>query len=97
MLFMVMSTPRPERPTDMRGRQTAYWDWLEPLKQSGVCKSVWVKTGRGAMVVFDVPDHEALHRYINQWADCVPAEFQIWPLVDAAHQEMIARKGAQKA
>lgn len=93
MLFMVMSTPRPERPTEMRGRQTAFWDWLEPLKQSGQCKAVYVKTGRGAMVVFDVESHETLHRLMTQWADNVPAEFMVWPLVDANHQEEIARRG----
>lgn len=93
MLFMVMSTPRPERPSEMRGRQTAFWDWLEPLKQSGECKTVYVKAGRGAMVVFDVASHEVLHRYMTQWADHVPAEYMVWPLVDAAHQEAIARNG----
>ena len=93
MLFMVMSTPRPERPSEMRGRQTEYWDWLEPLKASGACKAVYVKTGRGAMVVFDVPDNETLHRYITEWAERVPAEFTVWPLVEASHQEAIARRG----
>ena len=93
MQFMVMSTPRPERPSEMRGRQTTFWDWLEPLKQSGACKACYVKTGRGAMVVFDVPDNETLHRYITEWSDCVPAEFMVWPLVEASHQEKIARRG----
>ena len=93
MLFMVMSTPRPEKPSEMRGKQTLFWDWLEPLKQKGECKAVYVKTGRGAMVVFDVDSHETLHRYMTQWAENVPAEFMVWPLVDASHQEAIARKG----
>lgn len=96
MQFMVMSTPRPERPSEMRGRQAAYWDWLEPLKQNGTVKAVYVKTGRGLLAVFDVPDHKSLHRYITEWAEQVPAEFMIWPLVDAVHQEQIARKGATK-
>ena len=96
MLFMVMSTPRAERPSDMRTRQTSYWDWLEALKQKGIARHVWVKTGRGAFVVFDAPDHETLHRLINEWSDCVPADFQVWPLIDAAHQEAIARAGAKK-
>ena len=93
MQFMVMSTPRPERPSEMRGRQATFWDWLEPLKQSGACKACYVKTGRGAIVVFDVDNHETLHRYMTEWADRVPAEFTVWPLIDASHQEAIARKG----
>ncbi len=65
MQFMVMSTPRPERPSEVRGGQSRFWDWLEPLKQSGAVKACYVKTGRGAIVVFDVPDHETLHRYMR--------------------------------
>ena len=53
------------------------------------------KTGRGAIVVFEVDSHETLHRLITEWANCVPAEFTVYPLLaDAAHQEKIARKGA---
>lgn len=94
MLFMVMSTPRPERPSTMRGGQTRFWDWLQPLKDEGACRAVYVKTGRGLMAVFDVPDHETLHRYMTEWAEQVPAEFTVWPLIDPAHQEAIARRGA---
>ena len=97
MLFMVMSTPRPERPSEMRGRQTSFWDWLEPLKRNGTVKAVYVKTGRGAVVVFDVDSHETLHRCMTEWTDCVPVEMQVWPPIDPAHQEAIARKGAGPA
>lgn len=93
MQFMVMSTPRPERPSAMRESQTKFWDWLEPLKQAGTVTACYVKTGRGCMVVFEVPDHETLHRYITEWAEHVPAEYMVWPLVAAKHQETIARKG----
>lgn len=96
MLFMVMSTPRPERPSEVRGGQAAFWDWLEPLKQNGTIKAMHVKTGRGLFLVFDVDSHETLHRYMTEWADCVPAAMQVWPLIDPAVQEEIARRGAQK-
>lgn len=97
MLFMVMSTPRPERPSEVRGNQARFWDWLGPLQESGAAKNCYVKTGRGCMVVFDVPDHETLHRYITEWAEAVPAEYMVWPLVESAHQEKIARKGVVAA
>ncbi len=96
MLFMVMSTPRPDSPSEMRGKQTAFWDWLEPLRQNGTVKAVHVKTGRGLFMVLDVDSHETLHRYMTEWADRVPAAMQVWPLIEAAHQEAIARAGAQK-
>ncbi len=93
MQFMVMSNPRPERPSEMRGRQTSFWDWLEPLKQSGACKACYVKTGRGAILVFEVDSHETLHRYMTEWANCVPAELTVYPLIDPKVQEDIARRG----
>jgi muconolactone delta-isomerase len=93
MLFMVVSDPRPERPSEIRSRQSSYWDWLQALKDDGTVKACWVKTGRGAVVVFDVPSHERLHDLINAWSDRVPAHFTITPLIDAAYQEAHARAG----
>lgn len=92
MQFMVMSNPRPERPSEVRRGQTAFWDWLARLRQQGVCKACYVKTGRGAILVLEVDTHETLHRCMTEWADCVPAEFTVWPLIDPAHQERIARQ-----
>ena len=91
MQFLVISTPRPERPSDMRGPQTKFWDWIKPLQARGTVQSCHIKVGRGACVVFDVADHETLHRLVNEWADCVPAAFEIIALVDPAFQERRAR------
>jgi hypothetical protein len=93
MLFMVMSRPQPGRPTELRGRQAAFWDWLKPLEASGTVKACYVPAGRGAIVVFDVDSHETLHRLVNEWSDCVPARHTIIPLVDRAFQERRARGG----
>ena len=32
---------------------------------------------------------------MTEWADRVPAAMQVWPLIDSAHQEAIARAGAR--
>jgi muconolactone delta-isomerase len=93
MLFLVISTPRPEQPSKARGNQRKFWVWLAPLQKSGVVKNIWVKTGRGAVVVFDASSHEHLHQLINQWQECVPAEFTVQPLIEATHQAKIASKG----
>jgi hypothetical protein len=95
MLFMVTSDPRPERPSEIRGHQTGFWDWLQPLKDNGTVKACYVKTGRGAIVVFDVKDHETLHDLINAWSDRVPAHFTVQALIDPAYQEKRARAGAR--
>ena len=35
------------------------------------------------MAIFDVESNEVLHRYLNEWAEIVPAEFDIYPLIDS--------------
>jgi muconolactone delta-isomerase len=92
MLFLVISTPRPERPSTMASKRRAYWRWLAPLQRSGVCKWTYARTGRGAVAVFDVPSNEALHALINEWAEIIPAHFDIYPLIDAAQAKRFLGK-----
>lgn len=33
-------------------------------------------------MVFDVESNEALHALLNQWADMIPATFELFPLID---------------
>ena len=93
MLFMVTNTPRPEQPSTMRAAQARFWDWIKPLQQDGTVRAVHIKAGRGAFVVFDVPDHTTLHRLMTEWAENIPSEFTTWPLVEPGVQEAIARRG----
>ncbi len=93
MHFLVISTPRPEKPSAARENQKQWWDWLKPLKASGVAKHVYTKLGRGAVIIFDVDSHEALHKLVNQWSECVPATFEVTALLPAEHQEQIAIAG----
>lgn len=95
MLFMVISTPRPDQPSKLRKVQRDWWNWIKPLQTSGVARAVYIKVGRGGIVVFDVPSNEALHTLVNQWSEFIPAEFQVLPLAEAAYQENIARAGAK--
>ncbi|MGD9805744.1 MAG: DUF3303 domain-containing protein [Hyphomicrobiaceae bacterium] len=83
MLFMVISTPRPEPPSAMTPKRKAYWEWLAPLQKQGLCKEVWARTGRGAIALLDMPDNETLHRIMNEWAEIVPATFEVYPLIDS--------------
>ncbi len=82
MLFMVISTPRPEKPSDATPRRQAYWTWLAPLQEQGLCKGVWARTGRGAIALLDVADNEMLHRILNEWAEIIPATFEVYPVID---------------
>jgi hypothetical protein len=84
MLFLVISAPRPERPSSMTGSRKKFWRWIDPKLKSGQCRSVYARTGRGAVALFEVGSNEELHRLLNDWADIIPAHFEIHPLIDAA-------------
>src|SRR5690606_24108545 len=65
MLFLVISTPRPERPTTLIGQRNRYWTWMQPLLDSGTCRSVHARAGRGAVALFDVDSNATLHKLMN--------------------------------
>jgi muconolactone delta-isomerase len=82
MLFLVISEPRPEPPASVTERRKYYWEWIAPLQASGEVRSVHAKVGRGAVVLFDVPSNEQLHQRLNEWANIIPARFEIHALID---------------
>ena len=83
MLFLVISTPVPTRPSAVTDQRRKYWPWAQDKLDRGLAKSFYARTGRGAVAVFDVDSNETLHGLLNEWAEIVPAEFDIYPLIDA--------------
>jgi muconolactone delta-isomerase len=97
MLFLVVSTPRPERPSELAKTRQSFWPWIGTHQARGVCRQVYARVGRGAVVVFDVEDNNALHQILNEWADLIPAHFDTYPLVDVeATKRMLAAQVAAK-
>ena len=97
MLFLVISTPRPERPSDCAELRQSFWPWIAKYEASGVCRQIYARVGRGAIAVLDVESNEALHQILNEWADIIPAHFDTYPLVDlAATKRMLAAQVAAK-
>ena len=85
MLFVVISAPVPEPPSAVRERQQAFWSWLQTLMERGTVASAWRKAGRGVVAVLDVASHDELHALLAQWAEHVPAAFEIHPVMPAPH------------
>jgi muconolactone delta-isomerase len=97
MLFLVVSTPRPERPSELAHSRQSFWPWMAQYEAQGVCRQVYARAGRGAVAILDVPDNDALHRILNEWADIIPAHFDTYPLIDAAAaKRMLAAQLAAK-
>lgn len=83
MLFLLITNPAPKPPSSVRGDRQRFWRWCAPLQENGTVRSIYGRVGRGAVAILDVPDHETLHRLLNEWSDIIPAEFQVYPLVEA--------------
>jgi len=84
MLFLVISTPELSRPSLVREQRKKYWPWANDKLNKGLATSFYARTGRGAVAVFDVDSNDTLHVILNEWSEIVPAEFQIYPLIDSA-------------
>ena len=82
MLFLVISTPRPERPSTVVRSRKKFWPWIDPKLKSGQCRLVHARAGRGAIALFDVKSNEELHAILNEWADIIPTHFDLYPLID---------------
>jgi muconolactone delta-isomerase len=82
MLYLIISEPRPEPPTNVVEARRRFWEWVAPMQASGEVRSVHARVGRGAVVLFDVPSNEQLHRRLNEWSDMIPARFEVYPLID---------------
>ena len=95
MLFLVVSTPRPERPSDLARTRQSFWPWIAGHQARGACRHIYARAGRGAVAVLDVENTDALHRILNEWADIIPAHFDTYPLIEAdAAQRMLAAQTA---
>jgi muconolactone delta-isomerase len=98
MLFLVVSTPRPERPSELAKARQSFWPWIADYQARGVCRHIYARAGRGAVAVLDVADNDALHRILNEWADVIPAHFDTYPLIDPeTAQRMLAAQQANGA
>jgi muconolactone delta-isomerase len=83
VLFLVISTPRPERPSKVVALRKKFWRWIDPKLKSTQCRLIHARAGRGAIALFDVKSNDELHALLNEWADIIPAQFDVYPLVDS--------------
>lgn len=95
MLFMVISTPRPEKPSIVASSRRKFWKWINPLLSAGVARWIYARPGRGAVALFDADSHEHLHRLLNDWAELIPATFELHPLIDAGQAQAHLAAGAK--
>ena len=95
MLFPVVSTPWPERPSELARARRPFWPWMEKYQASGVCRHLYARAGRGAVAILDIEGNEALHKMLNEWADIISAHFATYPSVEVQRaRELVASQAA---
>jgi muconolactone delta-isomerase len=82
MLFLIISTPAVQRPSDVLLQRRKFWPWAQTQLDKGLAREFYARTGRGGVAIFDVDSNDTLHRLLNEWADIMPATFEIYPLLD---------------
>jgi hypothetical protein len=98
MLFLVVSTPRPEPPSELATARQSFWPWIAAYQARGVCRHIYARVGRGAVAILEVADNDALHKILNEWADIIPAHFDTYPLIDPeAAKRALAEQQAKGA
>jgi len=83
MLFLVISSPNPQKPSEVKGQRRKYWSWAQDKLDNGLALNFYARTGRGAVAVFDIDSNDVLHRLLNEWSEIMPANFDIYPLLDS--------------
>ena len=98
MLFLVVSTPQPERPSELARARQSFWPGMEKYQASGVRRQVYARAGRSAVAILDVEGNEALHKILNEWADKIPEQFATDPLVEVqrVRESMASQTGYQQ-
>ena len=85
MLFLVITTPRLDPPSDVTSRRQDYWKWVDSIRKSKPKEvlGVYARVGRGGAALFDVDSTFKLHRYLGEWSEYMPVHFEIYPLLDS--------------
>ena len=91
MLYLIISTPHPSRPEDVKNARLEFLSWIDELKSSR--KVVWYypRAGRGIAAVLDVASNDELHGIMTQWTNIVPVGFDVYPLVTPSGAEALLK------
>ena len=80
MLFLIISSPHPSRPSDVKRARSKFREWIEGLRSQGKVLFFYPIVGRGSAVGLDVSSNDELHELMTQWSDIIPVSFDIYPL-----------------
>jgi len=91
VLHLVISTPYPSKPKDVKNARLEFWSWVKDLESENKVVCLYPRVGRGAAAIFDVPSNDELHKIITQWLNLIPAKFDIYPLVTPSEAKQLLK------
>ena len=98
-VFLAISTPRPERPSDFAESAAIVLVMDRQVRSERRCAGTSTRASAAAPWRCSTStSNETLHRILTEWADIIPAEFDTYPLVDVeAAKRLLASQVAAKS
>ena len=93
MMFLVVTFPNPARPSEIKEARLPFFTWIEDLKKKKKVICAYPKVGRGFIAIFDVASNIELHKYMTQWMDIMPVNYDIYLLLDPAEAQNYLKTG----
>ena len=91
MLYLMISTPHPSKPEDVKNSRLEFRSWINDLKSKNKTVCFYPRVGRGSVVIFDVSSNDELHKLMTQWTNIVPVSFDIYPLATPSEAEELLK------
>jgi muconolactone delta-isomerase len=91
MLFLVISSPHPSKPEDVKKARLEFRSWIGDLKSENKVVCFYPRVGRGSVVILEVSSNDELHMLLTQWSNIVPIGFDIYPLATPAEAEELLK------
>jgi hypothetical protein len=91
MLYLVISTPHPSKPEDVKNARLEFRSWIKDLKSKNKLVCFYPRIGRGSIVILDVSSNDELHKLMTQWLNIVPVIFDIYPLTTPSEAEELLK------
>jgi len=91
MIYLVISTPHPSKPEDVKSARLEFRSWITDLKSKNKLVCFYPRVGRGSIVILDVSSNDELHKLMTEWLNIVPVSFDIYPLTTPSEAEELLK------
>jgi len=91
MLHLVISTPHPSKPEDVKNARLQFRSWVNGLTSKNKVICFYPRVGRGSIAILNVSSNDELHALMTEWLNIVPVGFDIYPLATPSEAEELLK------